>query len=119
MPTPKKLQIKLSDLLRDSAYKLTQFKPAQIQALEASITMKETGKNPTPYVNCLVRGKPIKLTPEEIVIEIYLACYARKPSDDELKTAAATFTAEGATRRAATEDVLWSLMNSAEFVFNH
>ena len=48
MTTPKKQQIKLSDLLRDSAYKLTQFKPAQIQALETSITVKETGKNPTP-----------------------------------------------------------------------
>ena len=49
--------IKLSDLLRDSAYKLTQFKPAQIKALEASITVKETGKSATPYVTCLVRGK--------------------------------------------------------------
>lgn len=72
MTTPKKQQIKLSDLLRDSAYKLTQFKLAQIQALEASITMKETGKNPTPYVNCLVRGKPIKLTPEEAVRQLYV-----------------------------------------------
>jgi len=60
-----------------------------------------------------------KLTPEEIVTEIYLACYSRKPTDDELKIATATFSAEGATRRTATEDVLWSLMNSAEFVFNH
>ena len=42
--------IKLSDLLRDSAYKLTQFKHAQIQALEAGITMKDTGKMPAPYV---------------------------------------------------------------------
>lgn len=72
MTTPKKQQIKLSDLLRDSAYKLTQFKSAQIQALEASITMKDTGKNPTPYVTCLVRGKPIKLTPEEAVRQLFV-----------------------------------------------
>ena len=72
MTTPKKQQIKLSDLLRDSAYKLTQFKPAQIQALETSITMKDTGKNFTPYVTCLVRGKPIKLTPEEAVRQLYV-----------------------------------------------
>ena len=65
-------QIKLSDLLRDSAYKLTQFKSAQIQALEASITMKDTGKNPSPYVTCLVRGKPIKLTPEEAVRQLFI-----------------------------------------------
>jgi hypothetical protein len=49
-------QIKLFDLLRDSAYKLTQFKPTQIQALEDSITAKETGKASVPYVTCLVRG---------------------------------------------------------------
>ncbi len=72
MTTPKNQQIKLSDLLRDSAYKLTQFKPAQIQALETSITMKDTGKNLTPYVTCLVRGKPIKLTPEEAVRQLYV-----------------------------------------------
>ena len=65
-------QFKLTDLLRDSAYKLTQFKPAQIQALEASITMKTTGKNPVPYVTCLVRGKPIKLTPEEAVRQLFV-----------------------------------------------
>jgi type I restriction enzyme M protein len=64
--------ITLSDLLRDTAYKLTQFKPAQIQALEAGITMKDTGKNPTPYITCLVRGKPIKLTPEEAMRQLYV-----------------------------------------------
>ena len=60
-----------------------------------------------------------EMKPEEIVTDLYLACYARKPTDEELKIAAAPFTAEGAKRGAATEDVLWSLMNSAEFVFNH
>jgi type I restriction enzyme M protein len=68
MPQP----IKLAELLRDSAYKLTQFKPAQIQSLEASITMKDTGKTSSPYVTCLVRGKPIKLTPEEAVRQLYV-----------------------------------------------
>jgi type I restriction enzyme M protein len=62
----------LSDLLKDSAYKLTQFKPAQIAALEAGITLKTTDKASTPYVNCLVRGKPIKLTPEEAVRQLYV-----------------------------------------------
>lgn len=65
-------QIKLSDLLRESAYKLTQFKPAQIQALEDSITAKETAKASVPYVTCLVRGKPVKLTPEEAVRQLFI-----------------------------------------------
>ncbi|MGB8166896.1 MAG: DUF1553 domain-containing protein [Chthoniobacteraceae bacterium] len=58
-------------------------------------------------------------TPGEIVTELYLACYTRPPSGEELKIATSAFAAEGVTRRAATEDVLWSLLNSAEFVFNH
>ena len=62
----------LAELLKDSAYKLTQFKPAQIAALEAGITLKKTDKASTPYVTCLVRGKPIKLTPEEAVRQLYV-----------------------------------------------
>jgi len=62
----------LAELLKDSSYKLTQFKTEQIQKLEASITMKSTAKATVPYVNCLVRGKPIKLTPEEAVRQLYI-----------------------------------------------
>lgn len=62
----------LAELLKDSAYKLTQFKPEQISTLESSITMKDTGKTAAPYVTCLVRGKPIKLTPEEAVRQLFL-----------------------------------------------
>jgi len=41
------------------------------------------------------------------------------PDQDELNTARAAFSAPHATKRTATEDVMWALMNSAEFVFNH
>lgn len=60
----------LTELLKDSAYRLTQFKPAQIAALEASATQKEGSK--TFYVQCLVRGKSIRLTPEEAVRQLYV-----------------------------------------------
>ncbi len=62
----------LTDLLKDSAYRLDQFKPEHIMALEAKMFIKESGKASTPYVNCLARGKPIKLTPEEAVRQLYL-----------------------------------------------
>ncbi len=62
----------LAELLKDSAYKLTQFKPAQIKTLEAGIVMKESGKTFAPHVTCLVRGKLIKLTPEEAVRQLYV-----------------------------------------------
>ncbi len=57
-------------------------------------------------------------SPEEIVTELYLVTLSRPPSDEELKLATAAFTSSGATRQSATEDVFWSLLNSAEFVFN-
>ncbi len=57
--------------------------------------------------------------PEEIVTELYFATFNRPPTDAELKTATAAFTGKDASRQIATEDVLWSLLNSPEFVFNH
>ena len=60
----------LAELLKDSAYRLTQFKPAQVQALEAAITLKTSGEKTVPYVTCLVRGKPIRLTPEEAIRQL-------------------------------------------------
>ena len=95
-------------------------RPSIVQALHLmnsrGLQEKLASKDSRARVQQLAEGK---LTPEEIVNELYLASYARKPTDDELKIAAAAFSTEGATRRSATEDVLWSLMNSAEFVFNH
>jgi hypothetical protein len=40
----------LTQILQDSAYRLTQFKPARIAALEAGITWKQAEKANTPYV---------------------------------------------------------------------
>ena len=57
--------------------------------------------------------------PAEIITELYLAALSRFPTAEEMRLAAATFSAPGATRPGATEDVLWALINSAEFVFNH
>ena len=56
---------------------------------------------------------------EDIVTELYLCTLSRPPSPAELAVATTAFTAPGATRVQAAEDVLWALLNSAEFVFNH
>ncbi|MEO6738962.1 MAG: DUF1553 domain-containing protein, partial [Chthoniobacteraceae bacterium] len=95
-------------------------KPSIVQALHLMNSKLLQEKLASKATSARVqRLAETQLKPEEIVNDIYLACYSRKPTDDELKIATATFTSEGATRRTATEDVLWSLMNSAEFVFNH
>lgn len=58
-------------------------------------------------------------TPAEIVTELYLATYSRFPSEEELAVTGKAYEGEKVSRQAATEDVLWALLNSAEFVFNH
>jgi len=58
-------------------------------------------------------------SPQDVVTEIYLRALSRFPLTDELAVAVAAFTAPGATRRSATEDVFWALLNSPEFVLNH
>ena len=58
-------------------------------------------------------------TPEQIVEGLYLAAYSRFPSPDERAVALAAFSEKEASRQSATEDLMWALLNSAEFVFNH
>lgn len=59
------------------------------------------------------------LPPAQIIEELYLATYSRLPTEEERQVSLQVYTASDATRQTATEDILWSLLNSAEFVFNH
>ena len=60
-----------------------------------------------------------ELLPGRIVDELYLSIYSRWPSADEKAVAVEAFAAEGVKRQQAVEDIMWALINSAEFVFNH
>ena len=62
----------IADLLKDSNYKLTQFSPQQIQALENTISLKTVRGKESPFIHCIIREKAIKLTPEEAVRQLYL-----------------------------------------------
>jgi hypothetical protein len=55
---------------------------------------------------------------DAIIEELYLTAFSRFPTSDERKTARQNF-AQRADRQSAAEDLLWALMNSLEFVFNH
>ena len=57
--------------------------------------------------------------PAEVVEELYLTALARLPTDKEKATMLKVFEEAGADRRAAAEDVLWALLNTKEFLFNH
>jgi len=64
--------MKLSDILKGSEYSLGLFKQQYIDDLENQIVEKVNKKGVAePYVNCIIRKKDIKLTPEEIVRQLY------------------------------------------------
>jgi hypothetical protein len=56
--------------------------------------------------------------PAEIIETIYIACLARKPSDEERQKLEALVAAEPDVRKAV-DDVLWAVLNAREFMFNH
>ena len=58
--------------------------------------------------------RPLK----DLVEELYLGALSRLPSSDELNAATKYLDGESDKRQAA-EDLLWTLLNSKEFMFNH
>ncbi|NBI12111.1 N-6 DNA methylase [[Haemophilus] felis] len=65
--------MKLESILKDSQYKLTQFSQTQIEQLESQIIAKEQKGKTVFFVPCLIRHKEIKLTPEEVVRQLYIS----------------------------------------------
>lgn len=63
----------------------------------------------------LVQGK---VPADKAVEELYLAAFARYPTAEERAKAVAYVAARKDARRGL-EDVLWALLNSREFLFNH
>jgi len=60
------------------------------------------------------------LTDEDVVRKIFLAAVVREPDHREIETALLPLQVKGAeSRRQAFEDVLWTIFNSKEFLFNH
>lgn len=56
--------------------------------------------------------------PEQKVRELYRVAFCRPPTGDELQSTVA-YLNEKENQREAYEDLLWSLVNSKEFLFNH
>ena len=51
----------LAEILKDSEYKLSQFKAGEVAWLEQSIFLKSSAKGDVPYIKCLVRDKGMAL----------------------------------------------------------
>jgi hypothetical protein len=54
----------------------------------------------------------------EIVEELYLLAFSRLPRPEEMQSVLAYVVGES-DRKAALEDLLWALLNTKEFLFNH
>ena len=70
------------------------------------------------------QGRAVKLatstlSDDKIIEELYLAALARLPRDEELALMRSAFQVPETTRRKAIEDIMWALLNTREFVFNH
>lgn len=55
--------------------------------------------------------------PHEVATALYHLVFARKPDKDETELVVELLTAESANRRQVIEDLMWAMLNSAEFVF--
>ena len=62
----------LSTILKDSDHKSTLFSDAAIREVESLIFTKTAKSIEVPYIKCQVRGRDIRLTPEEAVRQLYI-----------------------------------------------
>lgn len=64
--------MKLNEVFKNTSYDYTLFSEEAISAIESLIYLKSVKGNDVPYVQCLIREKEIKLTPEEAVRQLYI-----------------------------------------------
>jgi hypothetical protein len=57
------------------------------------------------------------VTDDQLVTTLYLSVLSRNPTDNEKNIALNNL--KGASRKAAAEDLLWSLYNKVDFIFNY
>ena len=91
--------------------------PAITQALHLMNSESTTRRLADPH-GFAARLAGSNLTDDQIVEEIYLAALNRFPGEAERELMNQAF-AQTADRREGVEDVLWTLLNTREFVFNH
>lgn len=57
------------------------------------------------------------MPPDALVKNIYLTIYNRPPTAEELMTILPEFSVAERTRRQVIEDIMWSLINTPEFIY--
>ena len=62
----------LEQLFKDSNHNSSLFSNEAVHVIESKIYTKTVKGTDVPYIECLVRQKEIKLTPEEAVRQLYI-----------------------------------------------
>lgn len=88
---------------------------AQVLLLSNSDEIENKLANGEGRVARLIKEKK---TDEESIEDLYLATLGRQPTQEEMAKTT-LYVSSASDRRLALEDVLWSLLNSKEFMFNH
>ncbi len=57
--------------------------------------------------------------PPEIIEDLYIRAFSRKPEPEEMKKVIASLNATPEQEQQVLEDVFWALLNSKEYIFNH
>jgi len=65
----------------------------------------------------VARLSSVNVAPDEAIETIYLTVYSRYPTPEERETLRSMMTAADVDRRKFTEDIVWSMINSPEFVY--
>jgi hypothetical protein len=94
----------------------TKTAPTISQALHLSV-----GDTIQPRLGCgklLSEFVKTKAPPAEVIEELFIRCLSRKPTGDELAGFLQTIP-EPPTTPQPYEDLVWALLNSTEFMFNH
>jgi Protein of unknown function (DUF1549)/Protein of unknown function (DUF1553) len=84
--------------------------PQFLQLLNSELLNQES-----PGLTRLLRGEP---APADAIESLYLAALSRRPTAEERRWML-DYIAENGDQRAAYGGVLWTLLNSGEFVLNH
>jgi hypothetical protein len=59
-----------------------------------------------------------KKTDSERITDLYIRCFSRRPTNEEIATLTAVLK-QNKNQTQALEDLFWALLNSREFLFNH
>jgi hypothetical protein len=86
----------------------------RLHLLNSSVTQRKIEQSPM-IKNLVVAGKG----PRDIATGMYLGILSRFPTEEELQTVGAYFQSGKVSRREAAVDLVWSLINSAEFLYRH